>query len=69
MEQGAPLTPLSLAKMICKDHGLFIVTVTEKGKTAYVVYRRTQVRGQRNVRLARRTDPSDLLGVVRKLTA
>jgi len=64
-----PLTPLALAHMLAKAHGLFIVEVTEKKGPAYVVYRRSPVRGERSIRLGRRADPGALLHFVRKLTA
>jgi hypothetical protein len=69
MSRGVPLTALEIARMIAKDHGLFIVDVTEKKGTAYVVYRRSTVPGGKGIRLGRRADPGALLHFVRKLTA
>lgn len=66
MDKGAPpVTPLQIAYMLAKNHGLFIVEVTQKSGPAYVVYRRSPVRGERGIRLGRRANPSALLAFVR----
>ena len=69
MDKPEPLTPLALAHMIAKDHRLFIVEVAEKTGSAFVVYRKSAIPGQRATRLGRRRDPGALLHLVRQLTS
>jgi hypothetical protein len=62
---SAPASPLELAKLIAKNHGMYIVPVTEGQATAYVLYREHPVKGQRGIRLGRRKNADDLLRLVK----
>jgi hypothetical protein len=69
MEAPPKVTALELAYIIAKAHRLYIVTVAEASRSAYVVYRKNPTPGAPGIRLGRRSDPGALLHFIRKLTA
>lgn len=55
-------TDLNYAKYLAQTHNMFISIHNEKGRTAYVLYRRAE---PANVRIARRSSAHDILALVK----